>query len=442
MAKPAAAFGIAGQRPIPQAGGMTPHPTGARFGRRRFIRLAAGAGAAAALAPVLAAAEERRRPFEVSASLYAWELHDEGVERVLDNLQGMAAVNSVYLIGVMHPERRPFGRGDFPHNPVRKTWQAEDARCYWHPDPARYGRVQPRLSGYAWLNQTDWLQVLAEAARRRGLRVGCELSHALIDRERMAGECADLAQRTVADQPAPAGAVSWLRPPCPNHPETLRYAVGLATDAAASARLDYLQSCIINFDPAPPERGGGCFCSHCREAAGRDGIDLARVQARLRATPQAAEALSQWRDFRRQSVVRFYAALRGGLAAARPGVDLRYNIHSRAYAGFGIDLPLLRAQVDSMRIMDYTEQEGDPSKMPEKRAWLTDIRRQVGPDLPLVSAVAVRLKATPELVQQGVGIAAATGMQGVALGHYDGATFPMLRGIRAGLAEAGLVRSA
>jgi len=26
-----------------------------------------------------------------------------------------------------------------PHNPVRKTWQAEDSRVYWLPDMKRYG---------------------------------------------------------------------------------------------------------------------------------------------------------------------------------------------------------------------------------------------------------------------------------------------------------------
>ena len=40
------------------------------------------------------------RQFEVEAALYAWDLHDEGVEQVLDNVQGMAAVNSVYIIEI------------------------------------------------------------------------------------------------------------------------------------------------------------------------------------------------------------------------------------------------------------------------------------------------------------------------------------------------------
>lgn len=35
---------------------------------------------------------------EISASPYAWDLADEGVERILDNLQEMTGANSTYLI--------------------------------------------------------------------------------------------------------------------------------------------------------------------------------------------------------------------------------------------------------------------------------------------------------------------------------------------------------
>ena len=94
--------------------------------RRVFVKAAAGAAA-----PYLAgrpAAASPRIPFEVSASLYAWDLHDEGIERILDNLQEMAAVNSVYLVALMHYERRPLTSPRFPHNPARTMWQAEDSR--------------------------------------------------------------------------------------------------------------------------------------------------------------------------------------------------------------------------------------------------------------------------------------------------------------------------
>lgn len=406
--------------------------------RREFLKLAA---TAAALTPRrwARAAPPGPRPFEISANLYAWDLHDEGVDRILDNLQEMAGINSVYLVGVMHPERRPFQRGDYVHNPVRQSWTAEDARCYWHPDRSRYGRVLPRLSDYAWLNDTDWLQVLADAARKRGLKLGVEFSHALIDRQRMAGEFADLAQINLQGKVSPEGVIKWLQPPCTNHPDTIALAAGMTADMVAHHRVDFLQSCIINFDSAPPEKGGGCFCVHCQAAARAMGLDLARVQAALLADPHAAAALADWRDFRVGTVGSFYTTLRGVARALNPGVDVRFNVHSPLlYARYGIDPTRLAPHVDSMRLTNYAEQEGTSAAMDAKRAWLADMRQRVPATFPFHDAVSMRLRATPDLIREGVKLAVDSGAAGITASHYDCATFAMVRGIRAGLADAGL----
>ena len=150
-----------------------------------------------------------------------------------------------------------------------------------------------------------------------------------------------------------------------------------------------------------------------------------------------AAALQEWNAFRYGSVDRFYQLVHAALQSSS-GAEVRYNIHSRNYRSFGIDPSILRSHVDSMRVMDYTEQEGNPALMDGKRAWLAQTRSQVGEGFPLVSAIGTRLKATPELIREGVGLAVAGGMQGIALGHYDGATFPMLRAIREGLVAAGV----
>lgn len=382
-----------------------------------------------------------KKRFEVSASLYAWDLHDEGVERVLDNLQEMAAVNSVYLIGIMHPEKRPFGDATYSHNPVRQTWQAEDARCYWHPDTKRYGRVKPRLSDHAWLNETDWLRVLVDAARQRGLKTGVEFSHALIDRARMEGELADLAQRDIHGNLAPIGYIKWLRPPCPNHPGTIEYAVALASDAVANYQLDYVQSCIMSFDPAPPELGGGCFCEHCQRVAPEFGLDLRKTQRALLADIKDPAALADWTTFRYASVARFYGRLHQATHALKPSVDLRYNLHSRNSPAYGINIPRMRPNLDSIRLSDYTEQEGDPALMPRKRVLLAETKQQVESGFPILNALGVRLKATPELVREGVKIAVEGGAAGITLGHYDGATFPILRAVREELVSQKVVEA-
>ena len=52
---------------------------------------------------------------EISGSLYAWDLADEGIEQILDNLQEMTGCNSTYLIGLMHHEKRPLTDYFYPH---------------------------------------------------------------------------------------------------------------------------------------------------------------------------------------------------------------------------------------------------------------------------------------------------------------------------------------
>ena len=411
------------------------NPSPLQPSRREFIQMA-GAAAAAGLLPARLRAAGDSRPFEVSASLYAWDLHDEGVEQILDNLQGMAAVNSVYLIGVMHPERRPLGGGMFPHNPVRTTWTAEDARCYWHPDWKSYGRIKPRPSDHDWLSQTDWVRTLVTAARRRGLRVGVENSHALVDKERAEGEFADLAGRNIHGEITHVR--TWLRPLCPNHAEVRDYAVALYSDLARNYGVDYVMSAIVSFDEGGPDKGG-CFCSACHAAAAAEGFDLERARQILLADPAAEPALSDWRNFRFRSSARFYQALHARLPQLNPAIDLRYSQHMSDPVNWGIKLSVLQPHLNSVRIQEYSEQEGDPALMPNKRRLLTAVRRELGPTFPVHSAIGVRMKATPELIAEGVRIAVECGMNGVTLGHYDGATFPMLRGVRTGLTQAGVL---
>jgi len=410
-------------------------PSASGLSRRGFVKLAGTAAAAALLPPTLRAAGERR-PFEVSASLYAWDLHDEGVEQILDNLQGMAAVNSVYLIGVMHPERRPLGGGTFPHNPVRKTWTAEDARCYWHPDPKRYGRIKPRLSDNDWLNRTDWVRMLVDAARRRGLRVGVENSHALVDKERAEGEFADLAGLNIHGEITHVR--TWLRPLCPNHPAVREYAVAEFSELVENYGVDYLMSAVVSFDEGGPLEGG-CFCGACRLAAKEAGFDLPSAQKALLADPNSQPALADWRNFRFQSTARYYRAIHERLHALKPSVDLRYSQHMSDPVQWGVRLSVMQPNLDSVRIQEYSEQTGDPSLMPGKRRAFAAARSELGPEFPIHGALGVRLKATPELISEGVGIAVQCGLNGVTLGHYDGASFPMLRGVREGLVKAGIL---
>lgn len=87
---------------------------------------------------------------EISASLYPWDLADEGIERILDNLQAMTSCNSVYLIALMHQEKRPLTDLFYPHNPVRKTYAPKTAASSSGPT-----RRSTAVSSHARRNATS-----------------------------------------------------------------------------------------------------------------------------------------------------------------------------------------------------------------------------------------------------------------------------------------------
>ncbi|MCL5019335.1 MAG: hypothetical protein M1426_02505 [Patescibacteria group bacterium] len=223
--------------------------------------------------------------FEISGSLYAWDLADEGIEPILDNLEKYTACNSVYLIALMHHEKRPLTDYFYPHNPVRKTYYPEDSRAYWNPNPKFYNRIKPRTSERELLKGTDWLKLLIEAARKRGMKTGVELSHTLVDDERAEKEFPDCIQHDIYGK-----RLGKLL--CFNSPDAREYVVGLFSDLVTNYDIDYIQTCLIPFNSGKtnPHEAlrmlgvtlGGCFCDSCKRAARESGIDLERIQSVLR----------------------------------------------------------------------------------------------------------------------------------------------------------------
>lgn len=420
---------------------------------------------------------------EIAASLYAWNLVDEGMERILDKLQEMTGCNSVYLIAIMHHEKRPLTDYYFPHNPARKTYFPEDSRAYFQPDPKFYGRIKPRTSDRDYLKGVNWPRVLIEAARKRGMKTGLELSHHLIDLERSQNEFPDCIQRDIYGN-------ALGQQICLNNPDVQEYVIGLYSDLVTNYDVDYIQTCLRPFNSGPPatvlypstlrrnfadhDAGrvlvttlGGCFCESCAKVAQDAGIDFEKIKTTLKpiadsiahstleqyhenslllagnTSPTAilleVPELFQWLQFRRDSLTRLYRGVHESAHRIKPTIDVRLNAYiSDNQELHGLDLRALKPHLDSIRSSNYDEQTGDICRLEHKRAWLLSVRRAVGDDMHFLSAVAPRPKATPEIVRQGVIVSAECGVDGITIGHYDNAPFPLLRAVKEGLELAGV----
>jgi hypothetical protein len=382
------------------------------------------------LAPSFRAQAGREAGFEVCASLYPWDVHDEGIDVMLDNLIGLAGVNSVYLISVMHEEHRPFngppGTGPwlYIHNPARTEWNVEDSRAYFQPRPERYGRIKPYTSAYAWLRDTDWLDVVIKAARARKLKVGAEVSHTYLPREIFAAH-PEYQQRDLNGKP--------LARPCPNHPDVREYLVALYAELAARYDLDFVQTCMYLF-AGSGLKDGTCFCEACQREAASLGFDLAGAMPILRDNPNAQPQLDRWLSFRKAATTRTYKLIVEGMRKVRPGIDFRLNDQNNRPTGLALEE--LKTEITSVHLSTHTEQEG--YEKTDRKSRIDTVRYFLGPDVPIIPGIPVRLLATPAIVRSSIKISVDNGARGIALKHYDGASFSLLRAVRDGLAAAGV----
>lgn len=415
---------------------------------------------------------------EVVASLYAWDLLDEGLDNILDVLERETRTNSTYLVALMHDEKRPLTDFYYPHNPKRKVYWTEDSRAYWVPDPDTYthSRIKPRTSDNRDLQGRDWLQALIDGSRARGMTVGAELSHTWVDKERMLDKFADCVQRDIYGRP-------FDQQICFNNPDVQAYGLALYTDLAAHYDIDFIQTCVRGFHPgrrqpwtvgSPSELErltglalGGCFCDHCRAAAEAQGIDWSALVDRLKwladghdrfnhkqnfdlrllfastttVTALLAEIpeLYAFIKFRTDSITAFFKMIYEAVHTVKPEIDVRLNHYASYPELMGLDLKSVGQFMDSVRSSDYAEQSGDPARQEFKRAYLHSVRRAIGPDKYFLSAISPRPKATPDLVKQGILVSAQCGADALTIGHYDGSWLNCLRAIREGLDEAGIV---
>lgn len=212
--------------------------------------------------------------FNVHVIVYPWDLEDEGIDAVLDRLQGELGVAGVIVpaaSGLLRQLRRHA-------NATPRVFQSRGG-FFFQPTLDAYDktRIKPVVSG--WLKARNPLARIADACRTRDIDLRAAVDTRRI--ERLAVRYPDIAAKT------PFGDASTTRV-CPQNPDAAELFRAMVGDLSRNYALSAVELRDISrpretvpLDDADLRslgRTGGelhalCCCESCLQAASRDGID-------------------------------------------------------------------------------------------------------------------------------------------------------------------------
>ena len=225
---------------------------------------------------------------QASAFIFGTDWLDEGGDAVLDNLQRRGGINGVAFSANYHD-----ARDIFAHNPRRHVFRNEGDVAWFPVEPASYpsGLVARQAQAAAG---ADVLADVCRQTRARGMEVAAWTI--FTHNSWLATEHPDCSTRNVYGD-------AYLTDLCPAHPRVRAYCCELAADVA---RRPVQQVLAESLHYRPLEHGEHheryliplpldarmlmslCFCTHCRSAAERAGVDVEGLAQAARAALQPA----------------------------------------------------------------------------------------------------------------------------------------------------------
>lgn len=208
---------------------------------------------------------------------------DEGVEQVLDNLQNLAGVNTLFLANFTYT--RGTGGRQVPGQPFPDHGKHEydlgfTGGNFGGAHPEYYRRTIFKPEDFRAKDHGDWniMDEVIPAAKRRGLKTYCwiEESSGLAQAQKIPNYANVLEQD-------PRG-IRGKRP-CFNHPDYRNWHMGLIEDYIKSYGVEGVAWCSERQGPMGNLLGGPwstgevtCFCEHCRAKAKERGIHIERAR--------------------------------------------------------------------------------------------------------------------------------------------------------------------
>lgn len=304
---------------------------------------------------------------------------DEGTEKVLDNLQELGGVNTLFLANFTYT--RGTGGRQVPGHPL-PDHGVQEYDLNWVG--GNYGTAHPEYYRGTFVRPEDFrarehgdLDIMAEvipAAKRRGMKTYCWIEES--SGHAQARTIPNYVQVLEQDARGRKG-----KRPCFNHPNYRNWHLGLVEDYIKSYDVDGVAWCSERQGPLGNLLGGPwataevtCFCEHCRTRARERDINVERARQgyvafqefiakarqdvrpvdgyfvtfwRLLLTyPELLAWESLWHDGQRQ----FFRELYGAVKAIKPEVQVGWHVfHLNSFS------PFYRATQDLAEMSHYSD---------------------------------------------------------------------------------------
>jgi len=219
-----------------------------------------------------------RRMFNAHVACHLWDLEDEGIDPVLDRLQGELGAGGVSVVAAGRPIRH------LRHRPEAKPriFQSQGG-WYFPPDETKYTdtRCKPVVSG--WMKSRNPLRKVSEACHRSDMTL-----RAVVDTRRIGrivSRCPSAAVKTAFGDASP-------RVMCPANPDVAALFHDLIADLTANYDVSAIEvRCLdhtFETDLADALEASGspqaadavarallsiCFCESCLQSAAGQDID-------------------------------------------------------------------------------------------------------------------------------------------------------------------------
>lgn len=315
----------------------------------------------------------------IAIQVGAVSIVDEGTEQVLDNLQELGGVNTLFLANFTYT--RGTGGRQIEGHPLpdhgKQQYDPEFVGGNFgaaHQEYYRRTFIRPEDFRAKEHGDIDLLATVIPEAQKRGMKSYCwiEESSGLWQSQKIP----NYAQLLEQDPRGIKG-----KKPCFNHPEYRNWHFGLVEDYVKSYKLDGVAWCSERQGPLGNLFGGPwstgevtCFCEHCRTRAREQGINvdrarqgyiamkdfIAKARSNLRPNdgyfvtfwrlllqfPEILAWENLWHDGQRQ----FFKEMYGMVKAINPDIQVGWHVfHLNSFS------PFYRATQDLTEMSHYSD---------------------------------------------------------------------------------------